>query len=359
MVKRFRAAGLDAYAEPSQADSSAQTGFTGRRYFVNVAQPHFMCALLVWRLGRRGPEAWNTMSGDQRAGIALKALVDGVLMNSSPEDEDVFDTEGLEWLRLQLGLTESKFRQLLDRALVRYRFIMKRDLLWGSGVAAFCLIVAVAWGLAASFNSWPVWILIVLGAVFGVFTLVHVMPRAHGAGHYSFDYDPDAVLTSMVFDSPGQGSPRSRPGTVEDRPEEAGELHLDLERALILAKNHLNEGDARAALKVLESFAARDRRGLHTAESEYFKLLRICQEALGLDSRNAAAQVTELKLDWLSALKKGEELLKAGKARESIQYFRRSIQGNPGEAGTASAEEAARQGIKTAEKLMKRREKNN
>lgn len=42
------------------------------------------------------------------------------------------------------------------------------------------------------------------------------------------------------------------------------------------------------------------------------------------------------RLDWLEALEKGEQHLKAGRAAESIPYFRRSLQENPGEPGTQS-----------------------
>ena len=60
---------------------------------------------------------------------------------------------------------------------------------------------------------------------------------------------------------------------------------------------------------------------------------------------------------WLEELEAGERLLREGKARESIVHFERSIRVNPGEAGTANAEEAAREGIRAAKALLRRRKK--
>ena len=123
------------------------------------------------------------------------------------------------------------------------------------------------------------------------------------------------------------------------------------------AKERLNQGDAAGALKVLEDLVDRDVSGRHTSSALYYLLLEVCQTALDLDPRQARGQALETSLDWLSSLKKGQELLRVGRAEESIAYFRRSLRGNPGEAGTASAEDAARRGIEAAEALLKNKDR--
>jgi len=132
--------------------------------------------------------------------------------------------------------------------------------------------------------------------------------------------------------------------------------YLELAQALDKAKEFLNQGNAGAALNVLEYFAAGDMRGIHTAYPEYYEILMVCQRSLGRDTRNTANQISELRMDWIAALSEGQRLLKAGKAKESIAYFTRSLAANPGEAGTATDKEAARQGLKSAEAALKRRE---
>lgn len=59
----------------------------------------------------------------------------------------------------------------------------------------------------------------------------------------------------------------------------------------------------------------------------------------------------------LMALNKGQQLLKAGKAQESIAYFNRSLMDNPDEYGTSTAESAAKKGIKAAKALLRRRQR--
>ena len=132
------------------------------------------------------------------------------------------------------------------------------------------------------------------------------------------------------------------------------EPYLDFTQCLERAKTFLHQGDAESALNVLEAFAANDYRGIHTCYPEFYEILSICQRSLGKDARNAESQVEEMRLDWVTALRKGQQLLKAGRARESIGYFERSLQANPGEAGTASGWEAARLGIEAAKALLKR-----
>jgi hypothetical protein len=62
-----------------------------------------------------------------------------------------------------------------------------------------------------------------------------------------------------------------------------------------------------------------------------------------------------MQLDWVTALKRGRELLRAGRAEDAIALFNRSIKANPGEYGTTSGIDDARQGIKDAKALMKKR----
>jgi len=52
--------------------------------------------------------------------------------------------------------------------------------------------------------------------------------------------------------------------------------------------------------------------------------------------------VAGMQPDWVTALKKGQQLLKAARAGESIAHFERSLKASPGEYGTASGEEASR-----------------
>lgn len=57
------------------------------------------------------------------------------------------------------------------------------------------------------------------------------------------------------------------------------------------------------------------------------------------------------RLAWTAAQEKGEQLLKGGKAAESIPYFRQALRSNPGEPSTATDLDRAREGL--AEALSK------
>ena len=148
------------------------------------------------------------------------------------------------------------------------------------------------------------------------------------------------------------------------------------------AKEFLNQGDAKSALEELEGFARNDSRGVYSERPDFYRILWASQEALGIDSHHAmngatASPLTKLGakiarivkaspgifnrgetatkgMTWMTALNTGERLLKEGKARESIVYFRFSIQDNPGEYGTSSEIDSARDGIKAAERLIAR-----
>lgn len=163
-------------------------------------------------------------------------------------------------------------------------------------------------------------------------------------------------------------APRPEPGTgtgVDDLDRAERELladpgagrdpQLGVWRAIQRARDALRRGDAPAGRAILEEFVAGDREGLHTYRPEFHAALRDCRLALGLDARNAGNQAEELRSDWLDALHEGEELLRAGRAAESVAAFNRSLNANPGEAGTAPAAEAARRGLAAAEALLRRR----
>lgn len=151
------------------------------------------------------------------------------------------------------------------------------------------------------------------------------------------------------------------------------------------AKEFLNQGDAKSALEELEGFARNDSRRVHFERPDFYRLLWASQEALGIDSHHAIkngetlSPLTKLGrkiariikavpgmlnggetdtkgMTWTTALDAGSRLLKEGKARESIVYFKFSIQDNPGECGTSSAIDRARDGIRAAEALIARME---
>ena len=156
---------------------------------------------------------------------------------------------------------------------------------------------------------------------------------------------------------------------------------LDIDRCIDKAKEFLNQGNAKSALDALESFARNDSRGLHTARPDFYRILWAARESLGIESDHAVdgeavstpakmgqsigrifgsggsygSGVVDTKgMTWMTALETGERLLKEGKARESIACFRFSISDNPGEYGTSSALDRAREGIRAAEKLLNR-----
>jgi tetratricopeptide (TPR) repeat protein len=244
---------------------------------------------------------------------------------------------------------------MLGQARRDYNRIGKRDLRWGLWLSAVCLGVGGLWWLVGSFR-WQVLILLVLGVVFGMHTLVYSLPRTRRSGTPGLgaSHPPLEAIQARLHRS--QQEEAYKPKQIV-APPLVSKPYLDFGRCLEEAKGFLNQGDAKCALKVLETFAANDFRGIHTAYPEFYEILRVCQQSLGLKTRHADSQIEEMQLDWMTALNKGQQLLKAGNAKESIAYFKRSLKANPGEAGTASSEEAARLGIKSAEALLKRQRK--
>lgn len=77
----------------------------------------------------------------------------------------------------------------------------------------------------------------------------------------------------------------------------------------------------------------------------------------GGDDMSLHSWAAARKLDWSGALRQGEKLLKAGRAAESLAYFRRSLKINPGEYGTSNALDSAREGFAAAlDRLGRHRE---
>ena len=334
-TERMRAAGIDAHWKSNRNSGiSFSTEFTNEWLCnVFVAQPHLICAMILWRLSFRGIKGWQKMSAEKRNRMAGKALVDTMLLHGGEWNPAFFTPTGLNWLQAQLNLGEEGFQRVLGQARRDFNGIAKRDLRWGLWLTAGCFIVGGAGWMILSF-TWQVLILLVLGIVFGAHTLVVSWPRSRQNANSSF------------------GS--SHPPLEKIR---VNQPYLDLGRCLQQARAFLNQNDAESALEVLENFAADDYRGVHTAYPEFYEILRICQQSLGKDTRNADNQIEEMCLDWMTALNKGQQLLKAGKAQESIAYFNRSLQDNPGEYGTSSAVSAAEDGIKAAKALLRRRQK--
>jgi len=154
----------------------------------------------------------------------------------------------------------------------------------------------------------------------------------------------------------------------------------DIDLCIRNAKKFLNQGDAKSALEELEEFARNDSQNVHFERPEFYRLLWVSQESLGIDSHHDRNKSTssplaalsskivrsfnnslriisrrgiETKgLTWITSLDMGERLLNEGKARESIAYFKFSIEDNPGECGTSAALDRARDRIKAAEALI-------
>lgn len=363
VVKRFRTAGLQAFMKEIPSSPTTQPHSGGMfLYNVFVARSHYLCALIIWRLRGRTREDWRTMSRDQRKKIAVTALVDGALAGGDAWGPNLFQEEELAWLQFQLGMQADEFMQLLARARNSFIFIGKRDLRWGIWITIASLISGSVWGWLISFSLWPVWVFLLLGIVVGVYTLSYSLPRAfkidtssddvrYFSGSQAQAHTMKRTTAKEPKPAKDKASPTPPPAATERYSNTSATPYPDLVYSLNRAKEYLNRGDAVSALSVLEKFARKDIRGVHTAHSEYYKLLKICRQTMGLDTRNADSQIEELKLDWVAALKKGEALLRSGRAEESIAYFKRSLNDNPGEAGTASAEDAARRGIKTAEAI--------
>lgn len=355
-TERMRTAGIDAYWENHNSGISFSAEFKSEWLCnVFVAQPHLLCAMILWRLSFRGVKGWQKMSSEKRSRIAVKALVDAMLLHGGGWDQAFFTPTGLNWLQAQLSLGEEGFQRVLGQARRDFIGIGKRDLRWGLWLSAGCFIVGGAWWVILSF-TWQVLVLLVLGIVFGVHTLAVSRPRSRQAGNSGFGSSHPSLEKIQAHLQRIQQGASAKSEQKSDKVW-VGQPYLDMGRSLQQARAFLNQNDAESALNVLESFAADDYRGVHTAYPEFYEILRVCQQSLGKDTRNADSQIEEMKLDWMTALNKGQQLLKAGKAQESIAYFNRSLMDNPGEYGTSSAVSAAEEGIKAAKVLLRRRQR--
>lgn len=353
-TNRLRKVGIDAYWESHVWYVRWSSVEPPLQYLSNVyvAQPHLLPAMIMWKLSWRGVGGWQRMEPEQRCRLAEKVLVDSMLLSGGEWDEAFFTGAGLHWLQTQLGAEAEQFHRLLGRARRRYKGIARRDVRLGTWLSAGFFAAAGLWWLFSS-TGWPAILFLLLAAIFGVHTLVSALPRSRQSGTRGLgsSHPPVSRIQEQLRQGKQVGASGAKSEIARAR---VGENYLELGRCLARAKEHLNHGDAHAALAELEGFAADDFRGVHTAYPEFYEILLICQRALGQNSRNSASQIEEMRLDWMTALDKGRQLLRAGRAKESIAYFQRSLKTNPGEAGTAAAWEEAEQGIRSAKALLKR-----
>jgi tetratricopeptide (TPR) repeat protein len=94
------------------------------------------------------------------------------------------------------------------------------------------------------------------------------------------------------------------------------------------ARSHLG---MQAAYETLEDLARDDYQGIYMGYPEYYETLIECQKRLGHDTRNAENQLSELNLHWKDALSHARDLLDKGDYEESLIFFERSLNSNPGE----------------------------
>lgn len=133
-------------------------------------------------------------------------------------------------------------------------------------------------------------------------------------------------------------------------------------------RSQLALGDPQGAHVTLESLVEEDVRGTYMAYPEYHEALMDVQAALGLDSSNAENQLREIELDWRESLRIALDLLARGEYEESIVYFSRSLNSNPGEWNSERAEYEAYRGkaealtrlgrLREAEECLKKIPKN-
>src|SRR3989338_2013588 len=291
---RMRAAGIDAYWESNYNSGISFSAEFRSEWLCNVfvGHPHLLCAMILWRLSFRGVKGWQKMSAENRARIAGKALVDTMLLHGGGWDPAFFTPTGLNWLQAQLNLGEEGFQRVLGQARRDFNGIARRDLHWGLWLTAGCFIVGGAGWLIGSF-TWQALILLVLGIVFGAHTLAVSWPRSKQAGNSRFGASPPPP---EKIQSHLQRVPQGDSAKPEQESDKAwvSQPHLDLGRCLQQARAFLNQNDAESALNTLENFAADDFRGIHTAYPEFYEILRICQQSLGKDTRNADNQIEEM-----------------------------------------------------------------
>ena len=81
---------------------------------------------------------------------------------------------------------------------------------------------------------------------------------------------------------------------------------------------------------------------MYNSSREYWRLRRRCETHLGKVQPSAArAQAFEDRHDWISSLQRAATLARQGKYEESLPWYERAIQQNPGEPGTGAALDSA------------------
>lgn len=129
-TERMRAAGIDAYWENNHNSGVSFSAEFKSEWLCNVfvAQPHLLCAMILWKLSFRGIEGWQKMSPEKRSRVAVKALADAMLLHGGGWDQAFFTPSGLNWLQTQLSLGEEGFQRVLGQARRNFTGIGKRDL---------------------------------------------------------------------------------------------------------------------------------------------------------------------------------------------------------------------------------------
>lgn len=117
-AERMRAVGIDAYWESNRNSGISFSAEFKSEWLCNVfvAQPHLLCAMILWRLNFRGVKGWQKMSPEKRGRVAVKALVDAMLLHGGGWDQAFFTPTGLNWLQAQLNLREEGFQRVRGRA---------------------------------------------------------------------------------------------------------------------------------------------------------------------------------------------------------------------------------------------------
>jgi tetratricopeptide (TPR) repeat protein len=355
-TERLRAAGIDAYWESNRGATGGPWGAGGTYEWlcsVHVAQAHLLPAMVLWKLNFRGAKGWARMDKTVRRRVAHRALLDAMLLKGGDWDPDFFTATGLNWLRAQLGLSGNAFEQLLGEVRRQYSGLGRRDLRWGLRLAAGCLFAGGLWWLLDGL-AWQALVLILLGTIFGVHALADSLQRASRSGVAGFGHShpPLTDIRARL-----KRNRQREDGAAGNGGQVAAPIiarhYLDLGICLENAQAFLNAGDAESALNTLENFAANDSRGIHAAYAEFYDTLAACQQSLGDHQHRRDTRIETMQLDWGAALTRGQQLLKAGQAKEAIDWFKRSIKANPGEYGTASAIATAEDGIKAAQALLK------
>lgn len=173
--------------------------------------------------------------------------------------------------------------------------------------------------------------------------------------YWEFELEADRSLADREFARSAEFYEKAISALPHDNPQRPyilKELYLGLAQALLSA------GKASFAFDALERLVVDDPRGVYASYPEYWSTLAAVHRELGNtgEAERALQQGQEVVIstDWLTPLEQAEKLLAQRRYRESIELFERSIRANPGEAGTASALQAAEEGRRKALERLKR-----